>query len=301
MRCVDQLIPQPTPAPRGHSNQGLVLQCGDRANFGQKRTPGQDVTGAMDLLLLRSLLIGALLAVAALAAAAEPLPELLKPVDPAVEAKLMAKTNFDFRQQRYAAKRFRIVDINWELLSQEGARFTVTPFEEPGFEDLAITVSTQTTDRDPHKDQLQNWAGEIEGSAWLAQGGSNGQVLSLWINTGPREVSLEVAREIAADTADTARYAMVPKRSNMPDEPSVTSRLNVRTLSGVWIPLPGLQVKLQPIDDDPRYHVVIWVDRDKVRSGSHGGPDNERKLKALIEFREQLKKERSEAGLDQPE
>jgi hypothetical protein len=36
---------------------------------------------------------------------AEELPELLQPVDPAVEAQLMAKSNFDFRQQRYSAYR----------------------------------------------------------------------------------------------------------------------------------------------------------------------------------------------------
>lgn len=239
--------------------------------------------------------------ISATPAAAESLPELLKPVDSTVEANLMAKTNFDFRYQRYGAKKFRIVDINWELLRQEGARFTITPFEEPGFEDLAVTVRTQTIDRDPYKDQTQNWVGEIEKSAWLAQGGPRDQVLSLWINTGPQIVSLEVARKVAAETGDAARYSMIPKPSNPSNAPRATTKLDARTISGTWITLPGLKVQLQPIEDDPRYHFVMWVDRDKVPADSHGGPENARKFRELDEFTKQVERDRREASLTEPE
>ena len=144
----------------------------------------------------RSTLTNLLLSVFALPAPAEVLPELLKPVDPAVESQLMAKSNFDFRQDRYLAYRFRIVDISWELLDEEGARFTITPFTEPVFADLAVTVQTQTLDRDTIPDDLtSNWVGEILDSAWLRQGGSNFAPVSIWITTGHQEVTLKAARK----------------------------------------------------------------------------------------------------------
>jgi hypothetical protein len=240
----------------------------------------------------RSTLASVLLLTFTLPARAEELPELLQPVDPAVEAQLMAKSNFDFRQQRYSAYRFRIVDINWELLDEEDRRFTITPFTEPVFADLAVTVQTQTLDRDTIPDDLTaNWVGEIVDSAWLRQGGSNffGPI-SIWITTGLQEVTLKAARRVAAET-DATRYAMLPA----PSKQLVTSKLNLRTLNSVWVPAPGKELIIQPISDDPRYHVVYLVDPEKVPVGGNG-PEEIRKMRALDEFDEQLDKERQEAG-----
>lgn len=243
----------------------------------------------------RSTLTSLVLCAFALPSPAEELAELLMPVDPAVEAQLMAKSNFDFRQDRYFAYRFRVVDINWKLLDEKGARFTITPFTEPVFAELAVTVQTKTLDRDTIPDDLTtNWVGEIVDSAWLRQGGSNFAPVSIWITTGLQEVTLKAARKIAAETGDTTPYAMLPA----PSKQLVTSKLNLRTLSASWIVSPGVELILQPIPDDPRYHFVYLVDIEKVPASSHGdgGPDEIRKLRALDEFNEQLDKERHEAA-----
>ncbi|HWJ06644.1 MAG TPA: hypothetical protein VNS57_12770 [Steroidobacteraceae bacterium] len=255
------------------------------------------------MLSFRSMLLAVLpLLVGALPAAAESLPELLKPVDPAVEAELMAKTNFDFRQQRYTAKRFRIVDIDWALLEQEGARFTITPFEDPELADLAITVRTKTTDLDPIQDERRQWYGEIEDSAgwgykldgepiWISN-----QEFSLWIISGPQQVSPKAARKVAAETGgEVIAFGPRPVASGAPDAPGVITKLDLRTLYGMWLAARGVQIQIEPITDDPRYHLVYWVDRDKVPHGG-GGPDEERKYREQKQFREQLQREREAAA-----
>ena len=246
----------------------------------------------------RATLTSLLLFAFALPTPAEELPELLKPVDPAVEAQVMAKSNFDFRQQRYLAYRFRIVDINWELLDEEGARFTITPFTDPALADLAVTVETKALDVDSIPDDLtRTWVGEIVDSAWLRQGGSNFQPVSIYITAGLQEVTLKAARKIAAETGDATRYAMLPA----PSKQLVTSQVNLRTLSTGWIPSPGAEVILQPITDDPRHHFVYVVDPEKAPAGSHGGGGAEeiRKMRALDDFNEQLDQERQEAASEE--
>jgi hypothetical protein len=103
-----------------------------------------------------------------LPAASEPLPELLKPVGPDIEAKLMAKSNYEFRLQRYPAKLFRIVDINWALLDQPNAVFTITPFQGPEYWEFAVTVSTETTSRAYVEGAQREWVGKVENSAAIA-------------------------------------------------------------------------------------------------------------------------------------
>jgi hypothetical protein len=51
---------------------------------------------------------------------------------------------------------------------------------------------------------------------------------------------------------------------------------------------------IQPIEDDPRYHVVYWVDEGKVPRSPHGGADYDKK-KALNEFSDALQKEKAAA------
>jgi hypothetical protein len=256
------------------------------------------------MLLLRSML-GSVLFLLALPGAAESLPELLKPVDPAVQARLMAKTNFDFRQQRYTAKRFRIVDIDWALLNQEGARFTITPFEDPELAKFAVTVKTKTTARQ-FQGPMREWVGEIENSGKLEYR-PNGEmvqvpdyVIAMWIGSGPQEVTIKAARQVAAETGDAIVFGTLPEPSEAPDAPRVFTKLDLRTVSARWFAAPGVEMQLMPITDDPRYHFVYWLDRDKVSFGSHGGADHERKAQAAQEFVEQLNKERREAASKKP-
>lgn len=240
--------------------------------------------------------------------AAESLPELLKPVDPSVEAELLANTNFDFRRQRYGAKRFRIVDIDWALLEREGARFTITPFEDPQLAELAVTVRTKTTDLDPIQDERRQWVGEIENSAgwgykldgepvWIPN-----QQFSLSIISGLQEVSPKAARKVAAETGgEVIAFGPRPEPSELPDAPRLITKLDVRTLFGMWLPAPGVQIQIMPITDDPRYHFVSWIDRDKVPAGTeHLSPDDQRKQRARMEFEEQLQQERRKAASGHP-
>jgi hypothetical protein len=239
---------------------------------------------------LRQTLTGLLLFAAAFSATPAELPELLKPVSPAIEAKLMARTNFDFRWQRYSAKRWRVVDINFPLLEQEGAQFTITAFP-----DLRIAVKARTTSRQPKQEGMREWVGDIDSSENVSLGARGepvdvpDQSVSIWLSEGPRTVSLKVARRIAAEEGDVERLRFLPE----PSAARVTTKLDVITASGQWIARPGVQVVLQPIDDDPRFHFVYEVDWDKLPTSNHGGPDNERKLRAQRSFFLQLEKERA--------
>lgn len=239
----------------------------------------------------RATLTGLLLFAFAFPAAPADLPELLIPVSPAAEAKLMARTNFDFRWQRYSAKRFRIVKLNLPLLEQEGALFTITPFP-----DLAIAVRTRTTSRLPKQEGMREWVGDIASSENLSLGAHGEPVdvpdyqsVSIWISEGPQEVPLKVARKVAAEEGDVARLQFLPE----PSAAKVTTRLDVITMTGQWMPRPGVQVLLRPIEDDPRFHFVYEVDTGKMPTSSHGGPENERKLRARKAFLLQLEKERA--------
>jgi hypothetical protein len=232
---------------------------------------------------------------------AESLPELLRPVDPAIAAKLQSPTNYEFRLQRQAAKRYRIVEINLELLNQEGAQFTITPFD-----DLAIAVKTQTPSREPKQDRMREWVG-VPDSAENLTIGSHGepalippQIIALWVTEGPRDVPLEVARKVAIEERDTSRLQMLPKSSGEPGAPRITTRLDVVTVAGQWIARPGVEVVLQPIDDDPRYHFVFEVDQDKMPNSVHASSANERKLRAQKEYYDQVERERAAAATTKP-
>ena len=221
------------------------------------------------------------------------LPELLIPVSPAVEAKLMDRTNFDFRVQRYAAKRFRVVKINLPLLEQEGALFTITPFP-----DLAIAAKAQTTSRLPKQEGMREWVGETASSENVSLGAEGEPVevpeqsFSIWVNDSPREVSLKVARKIAVEEGDTARLQMLPKPSS---SEKVTTRLDVQTVQGQWFARPNVTLILQAIEDDPRYHFVYEVDPRKMLNSVHGGGrDGARITREAQEFRSELEKERAE-------
>lgn len=183
-----------------------------------------------------------------------------------------------------------MVDINFPLLEQEGALFTITAFP-----DLAIAVKARTTSRPPKQEGMREWVGDIASSENLALGADGKPVdvpdyqsVSIWVGEGPREVSQKVARKVAAEEGDIARLQFLPE----PSAARVTTGLEVITASGEWLPRPGVQVMLQPIDDDPRYHFVYEVDFDKLPTSSHGGPQNERKLRAQSAFFLQLQKER---------
>jgi len=81
------------------------------------------------------LVIG-LIGLSAPASAQQARPELLLDVDEPAITRLMSPSNYEFRAQRYYAKRYRIVDINFEVLDKASVEFTVSPFE-----DLQMTLA----------------------------------------------------------------------------------------------------------------------------------------------------------------
>jgi hypothetical protein len=198
----------------------------------------------------------ALLVTLVLPARSQELPELLRPVEAESVARLHEPTNYGFRLQRYAAKRYRVVDINFDLLSREGAEFTITPFE-----DLQIRLKAKQTRGLSSQGQLREWVGtqvlpgEIK---WQVEGQSMSPPelpVTLWVRTGEHDVP---------------------------------------SLSGDWIVFTrGKRVAIRPIDDDPRYHIVYEIDEEKMPQSAHGGEESSRKLQAFKEFKEQLEKERA--------
>jgi len=231
------------------------------------------------------------------AANAAPVPELLKTVDESIVAKLNGTGNYGFRLQRFVAKRYRIVDIDFSLLEKPDAVFTITPFE-----DLQVTVRATKDTSAAAGDQLTRWTGQLDFSGLgiysLRPDNTLVQLqslpISLWVRSGPHEVPARLAREIAEERGDYGRLQALPDLTASHD-PSVriTSKVPLRTISGEWLALPkGKRVRLRPIDDDPRYHFVYEVDPDKEASGSHGDESSARKLSAITQFREQLERER---------
>ena len=106
-----------------------------------------------------SRLFGALifgtLSLFALTARAEPTHELLVPLDKATEAKLRRSTNYELREQLYPAKRFRLVNINFDVLDIPGGEIAITAFPDSPFR--LITTNTNETPDDGYR----MWAGEL--------------------------------------------------------------------------------------------------------------------------------------------
>lgn len=109
----------------------------------------------------------------------------------------------------------------------------------------------------------------------------------------------------------------LPERSNMdhlrederptrPDAGSdargqaVVAKVPLRTLTGRWfVPERGTNFVIQPIEDDPRFHVIYEEDSAKVVRGTHALDEAEQqKLQRHRQFQEQLDEERRahEAG-----
>ena len=115
-------------------------------------------------------------------------------------------------------------------------------------------------------------------------------------------MSPEAARKVAAETGgEVIAFGPLPVPSETPNAAEVSTKLDLRTVFGMWFAAPGVQLQIMPITDDPRYHFVSWIDRDKVPAGTeYLGPDDQRKQRARMEFEEQLQRERREAAPTNP-
>jgi hypothetical protein len=230
---------------------------------------------------------------------AAPLPELLKPVDDVSIARLQDRSNFGLRGQLYSAKRSRIVLINFDVLEQEGAQFTITPFD-----DLQMTAVAKELRGPSSYDELTEWRGElVSGQELYGTDSAGKQVtlppmsLDLWVRNGDHEVPPKLAKELAREARDAGRPAMSPTRSDAAsDAPgqAVVTKVALRTLTGRWfVPQLGTSVVIQPVEDDPRFHVIYVEDSTKVVRGTHALDEaQQQKLQRQRQFQEQLNEER---------
>lgn len=226
---------------------------------------------------------------------AEQLPELLSPVDQQTVARLERKTNFTLRAQLYPAKRYRFVNIDFSLLDVEGARFTITPFD-----DLSIRVTTKVTRAPGSTEESRQWMGQsVDPDAYTMDGSPLSIDVGLFI--GKAQETSQVDRIIgpAAASADNAA-SDVPPASSSPYGLRATdeSKASVRpaTLSGdLFVYSRAAHIFIQPVESDPHLHVVFEEDPEKVVSGAHATPDGPAKFRRHEKFMEELERERKEA------
>lgn len=253
-------------------------------------------------LSLVALVIGAI-GLSISASAQQVIPELLLDVDERAIAKLMDPSNYEFRAQRYFAKRYRIVDINFEVFDKAISEFTVSPFE-----DLQMTL-VHTPERYASAfDGLRQWNGAlkfpelqlIEGSSDSTLPSSVRIPVTLWVRTGDHEVPLSLIRELAMERGDTETVSALDgteASESGRSEPRGFGKLPLRTISGQWfVPSLRTNIVIRPIDGDPRFHIVYEEDSSRIaRMLDTPNPEGIRVLKERKEFLRELEEERARA------
>jgi hypothetical protein len=251
----------------------------------------------------QTLLAFAILLAAPLFAAAQSAPELLRPLEQATVDKLLKRTNYGLRGQLYNATRYRLVDINFAALEGRG-EFTITPFN-----DLQMRAVKTETGNAVSRDQVNHWVGRLtypEGPQLLTDPSGKPVKpadprprINLSIRTGDHEVPIELIREIEKESREQGP-SLLPDVSGAPANAGsrrVFTKLNLQTVLGRWfVPSLRTNIVIQPIEDDPRYHVIYEEDQSKIAYG----PDASIKLERRKKFMEQLERERSNVS-DTPE
>jgi hypothetical protein len=244
----------------------------------------------------RGLLLTFLLAMLSIhpitASSAESIPRLLLPVDNSDLNRLQSKSKYGLRQQIYFAKRYQIVRINFSVLDKPGQTFDVDAFP-----DLTMRMVAKSIAGPPSGDSLREWTGEIVSPALSRESGIDSPDLlhpsvAFWVHTDA-QVPIAAAREIAKSQGTSPEALSALPDQDLPRARAFT-KLNLRTLSGDWfVPALGAQFVIQPVEDDPRFHIIYEPDPDKVPQGTHGGnPLNEEKLRKAREFSDRLEREK---------
>lgn len=226
------------------------------------------------------------------AAAAESTPGLLLPVDGNELNRLHSKSNYGLRQQIYFAKRYRIARVNFSVLDKPGQSFEVAAFP-----DLTMRMVAKSIAGPSSGESIREWTGEILSPALSKESGIDSPDLlhpsvELWVHTGA-QVPVAVARQIAKSQGASAEALRALPEQDLPRAQAFT-KLDLQTLSGEWfVPALGARFVIQPVEDDPRFHIIYEADPDKVPQGTHdGNPLNEEKLRKAREFSDQLETEK---------
>lgn len=227
-------------------------------------------------------------------------PELLLPVDKDDIAKLESKSNYLLRSTLYSAKRYRFVHIDFELLDRKDAEFTITPFP-----DLPMQVVARRSEWMGSDGLVRRWIGELTSPKFLNETGVElpdwfvHPQIDLFIRKGEHQVSLRVAKKIADSQAkQLGNVGQIPNLEGAPEDKLSFTKLNLETVMGHWfLPARARNYYLEPISDDPRFHVIYEGDPEKTLDGGHTlSEEGELKAKRRAEFMEALEQEKAKAG-----
>jgi hypothetical protein len=256
---------------------------GDRSNI-RARVLG--VVGHESLLVKQ--LIGILIALVCSwidsVSAKDELPDLLLPVDNSVAQALDSPDNFHLRDMLYAAKRHRFVRVDADTLKAPGAKFVFRGFDAP------LIVETLTADQ---KEGYMLWSGSVVSRTGnqitFGQSMSAKQyeraVESLYrVHLGTRSFEFELPQ--------TSRAHGGNDNFQLHDGiPASSDKILVTTVMGEWELFESKSlIALMPIEEDPRYHVLMEIDREKRGDG----PNRAQRMEEYRQFRETLLKERED-------
>lgn len=218
--------------------------------------------------------------------------ELLIPVDEATLSSLASASKYELRSQAYFAKRYRIVQINYAVLREGNAEFNISAFP-----DLTLRVRATDTHGPSSSEQLQEWTGELVSPAArmiIVETGEEAPAprVHLWVRSGAHEVPLRVVRDIAK-SGSVSSFGPVPNSAPV-DEAHLVTKIDLQSLSGEWfVPRLMNSIVIQPLDGDPRYHIIFEKDRAKIAQDAHGSEDSKRKLQQREQFMQALERERT--------
>lgn len=238
-------------------------------------------------------------------------PELLREVDQEAIATLMRPSNYEFRAQRYDAKRFRIVNINFDVFEETVGEFTVTPFD-----DLQMTiVATRGLQSYPSNESsvFSQWNGELKYPELQVVDNPSDHRMPATVRVpvvfgltyGDHQVPLSLLRELARDRGEVdgaASFGGMPSAGTAVSGPQGFGKLSLRTLSGRWfVPALRTSIVISPIDGDPRFHIVYEEDPARVtRMLDTPTAEGIQARQKRREFMRQLEEERARALKDDP-
>jgi hypothetical protein len=222
------------------------------------------------------------------------LPELLIPADRVAIERFARSSNYFLREQLYFAKRHRIVKINFDVLERDGARFTVTPFD-----DLAVELQATRIDRSSPGGSVL-WQGRIlrpvvgpDLELELDDEQRDAELdlvntVDLAYRWAVRDVRPALARVLAGDGAPVPRIANAAGAAS--SMKGAAMKMRVMTMSAAWnLEAVPTTLRIAEIDEDPRYHVVYEEDPSKLLVG----PQRGERARRFHAFMSQLAQERS--------
>lgn len=232
-------------------------------------------------------------------AQSENLPPLITPAgknDPAAQ-KIDRKTNYTLREQLYIAMpdQYQIVKVDFGLLEKPDTRFTIDAFG------TSITVQAVETDSAASSDERNRmWQGRIidpvpKAIANSATSEADRQALAdsllainIWIMTTSREVPQSLLQERVAGNDRTPTMGTHPDSTAMGEE-GIVRKMTVRMVNASWLLADqGRKMVLQPIDEDPRYHLLFELDPSKLARG----PNADAVRADYVRFKQQLATEK---------